>query len=262
MVDQKIVIVTQARIGSTRFPGKVLEAIGEESMLDLHLKRLKSSNLGNKIVVATTFEDESYKIAEIANRNSVEVFQGSTDDVLDRFYQAVVNLKCDYVVRVTSDCPLIDPELIDEVIRMTIDENLDYGANILKEEFPDGQDIEVMRFQALEKAWKEADLKSEREHVTPFIRKNTDFNGETMFRANNYNAPFNCNSIRMTVDEPKDIEAIRHLVGKLGVDKSWMEYTDYIVTHSNEFPNQKILRNEGYIKSIQKEINENRTGTV
>lgn len=253
MVSEKVIILTQARIGSTRFPQKVLKKIGEESLLSIHLKRLKKSENASKIVVATTFEKESDKIVEIAMLENVEAVKGSTDDVLDRFYQAAKNDKPDFVVRVTSDCPLIDHRLIDQVIEMTIQNNLDYGANILVEEFPDGQDIEVIKWSALEKAWLEAKLPSEREHVTPYIRKNTDFNGGTLFKAMNFPANANYNQVRMTVDEPSDLDTITLLISKLGLDESWKTYADFIVENPKVFENQKIVRNEGYIKSLEKD---------
>ncbi|WP_231962573.1 glycosyltransferase family protein [Aquirufa nivalisilvae] len=253
MVSEKVIILTQARIGSTRFPQKVLKKIGEESLLSIHLKRLKKSENASKIVVATTFENESDKIVEIAMLENIEAVKGSTDDVLDRFYQAAKNDKPDFVVRVTSDCPLIDHRLIDQVIEMTVQNNLDYGANILVEEFPDGQDIEVIKWSALEKAWLEAKLPSEREHVTPYIRKNTDFNGGTLFKAMNFPANANYNQVRMTVDEPSDLDTITLLISKLGLDESWKTYADFIVENPKVFENQKIVRNEGYIKSLEKD---------
>lgn len=252
MADIKVNIITQARIGSSRFPEKVLQMVDDYTMLGLHLYRLKKSRYGDNITVATTKEDQVEKIVSIANNMDVRVYQGSTSDVLDRFYQAASSLETnpEYVVRVTSDCPLIDPNLIDEVIQMTVSGDLDYGANILKQEFPDGQDIEVFKFSALEKAWKEARLNSDREHVTPYIRKNSSYLNEKMFRSANYEAPDKFSDIRMTVDEPVDLETIRILVKALGTDENWKTYTRYIVENPSQFSNQNIQRNEGYIKSL------------
>ena len=252
MADLKINIITQARIGSSRFPEKVLQKVNNQTMLGLHLYRLKRSRYGDNITVATTKENQVEQIIEIAEAMNVRVYQGSTTDVLDRFYQAAsgFNTNPDYVVRVTSDCPLIDPTLIDEVVEMTVSNDLDYGSNVLKQEFPDGQDIEVFRFSALEKAWKEAQLKSDREHVTPFIRKNSSYFNEELFRSANYEAPGNYSDIRMTVDEPVDLETIRILVKVLGADETWKTYTRYIIENSSQFSNQNIQRNEGYLKSL------------
>lgn len=250
MADKKISIITQARVGSTRFPQKVLQRINGDTMLGLHLRRLQKSRLSNSIIVATTFEEQADQIVKIAKSMDVLVYQGSTNDVLDRFYNAALLDRPDYVIRVTSDCPLIDAELLDKVIQMAIDKDLDYCANILRQEFPDGQDIEVFKFSALEKAWKEAKLKSDREHVTPFIRRNSSFNNIEMFQSANFDAPDNFNAIRMTVDEKADLETIRILVNALGHDKGWMDYTKYIIENRSEFSNQKIIRNEGFNKSL------------
>jgi len=247
----KIILVTQARVGSTRFPNKVIQPLSNTTILGLHLERLKKAKTITKCVVATTHEEGVESIIKIVKENEVEVFQGDLNDVLDRFYQAVVLHQPDYVVRVTSDCPLIDPSLIDEVVNYTCENNFDYGANILMEEFPDGQDIEVFKFKALKRAWSEAKLPSEREHVTPFIRNNTDYKGGRLFNANHYPAPNNYSHIRMTVDEPKDLEAIKTLIEKLGTNRTWQEYTNYIIEHIEEFHNQDIIRNEGYLKSLK-----------
>lgn len=253
MVDLKIFIVTQARVGSSRFPKKVLKKIGKETMLSLHLKRLQKSKLATKIIVATTNEIGADKIISISEKLGVSSFQGSTQDVLDRFYKSVVNEKPDFIVRVTSDCPLIDPSLVDNVIEMTINNKLDYGANILKEEFPDGQDVEVFTFNALKKAWEEATLPSDREHVTPYIRKNSSFNQGQLFESKNFDAPNNFNHLRMTVDEPADLETIKILIDKLGDNETWETYSEYIIQNNSKLKSQSIVRNEGYLKSLNKD---------
>lgn len=253
MVDLKIFIVTQARVGSSRFPKKVLKKIGKETMLSLHLKRLQKSKLATKIIVATTHEIGADKIISISEKLGVSSFQGSTQDVLDRFYKSVVNEKPDFIVRVTSDCPLIDPSLVDNVIEMTINNKLDYGANILKEEFPDGQDVEVFTFNALKKAWEEATLPSDREHVTPYIRKNSSFNQGQLFESKNFDAPNNYNHLRMTVDEPADLETIKILIDKLGDNETWETYSEYIIQNNSKLKSQSIVRNEGYLKSLNKD---------
>jgi spore coat polysaccharide biosynthesis protein SpsF len=249
----RIVAVTQARVGSTRFPKKVMKEIADTTLLGLHLERISKSKLVDEVIVATTNEDGVESIIGIANAQNIKVYQGSTEDVLDRFYLAVKDINPDYVVRITSDCPLLDPELIDLVIHETISKGADYGANIFEEEFPDGQDIEVFRFSALKKAWNEATLKSDREHVTPFIRNNTDIKGGELFKGHSVKAFNNYNHIRMTVDEPQDLDCIKMLVDKLGKNESWKSYTDFIVHNIELFKNQDIIRNEGYLKSLKKD---------
>lgn len=248
--SKDIVIVTQARFGSTRLPGKIMMKINEEELLKIHLKRLSQSQKADKIIVATTIEIIDNPVASAVTSWGYEIFRGSENDVLDRFYQATKDYHPKWVVRLTSDCPLLDPALIDGVIEMAIANDLDYCANILVENFPDGQDVEVMKFEALEYAWINAKLNSEREHVTPYIRNNTDFKGGTIFKAMNYSCENNFNAIRMTVDEEQDFTLISNLINHLGTDLTWREYTDYILKNDLSAINKNIVRNEGYIKSI------------
>lgn len=249
----KTILITQARIGSSRLPKKVLLEVNGETLLGIHLKRISRAKNVDAIVVATTNEDNVSIICEIAKSFNAHFFKGSLDDVLDRFYKAALPFEPNYVVRVTSDCPLIDPFLIDKVIQKAVEGNYDYYSNILIEDFPDGQDVEVIKMSALSKAWASADKKFEREHVTPFIRNNSDFNGGKLFKAGNFAAPKNYNHIRMTVDEPKDFETINWLINNKGTDKTWEEYTNYMLSNTDKLLNSTITRNEGYLKSIQNE---------
>jgi spore coat polysaccharide biosynthesis protein SpsF len=245
------ILITQARIGSTRLPGKVLKEINGKSLLQIHLDRLKKCKSVSEIIVATTTNSKDQIIFEKAIEWGFSASKGSESDVLDRFYQAVKEKNADWVVRVTSDCPLIDPVLVDNVINFVHLNNKDYGANILIENYPDGQDIEVFKFSALEEAWKNAKLLSEREHVTPYIRNNTDVKGGNLFSAINYPCDFDFSMIRMTVDEIRDFELIKILINDLGTDKSWLEYTNYIIQNNLTEINDSIIRNEGLLKSLK-----------
>ena len=248
-MDVKTILITQARTGSTRFPGKILKEVNGKSLLEIHLTRLKKCKTISKIIVATTNKPEDKIIYENAINWGVSAFKGSETDVLDRFYQAVKNEKPDWIIRVTSDCPLIDPELVDSVVSFVQKQAVDYGANILIEEFPDGQDVEVFKYSALELAWKNAQLLSEREHVTTYIRNYSDFNGGSLFSAINYSCHSDYSSIRMTVDEIIDLELITILINDLGTNKSWFEYTSYIIQNNLFNINNSIIRNEGLLKS-------------
>ena len=250
-MEQKIILITQARTGSTRLPGKILKKINDESLLEIHLKRLNKCKNISKIIVATTNKPEDKVIYDYTTDLGFNSFRGSESDVLDRFYQAVRNEKPDWIVRVTSDCPLLDSILIDSVINMALENDLDYCCNILDEKYPDGQDIEVMKFSALEKAWKHASLPSEREHVTTYIRKNCDYNGGKLFKSMNYPCEFDFSKIRMTVDERKDFDLIKILINDLGTDKTWLEYTNHIIKNGLYKINDSITRNEGFLKSVQ-----------
>ena len=250
-MEVKTSLITQARSGSTRLPGKILKKINDESLLEIHLKRLnKCSNVSN-IIVATTDKPEDKVIYDYAIDGGFNSFRGSESDVLDRFYQAVRKEKPDWIVRVTSDCPLIDPILVDKLINFAHDNNTDYCSNTLVEKYPDGQDIEVFKFSALEVAWKNAILSSDREHVTPYIRNNSDFKGANIFKALNYPCSLDYSKIRMTVDEAKDFDLIKTLIKDLGTDKTWLEYTNHIIKNDLNKINNLIIRNEGLLKSIK-----------
>ena len=167
-----VIAISQARTGSTRFPNKILQKVNGESLLSIHIRRIKNSKKINFIIIATTNKKGDDVVEEEANNLSVKCFRGSEEDVLDRFYQAAKPYNADYVVRLTSDCPLIDPNLIDKIIKIAIKSEVDYCSNTLVESYPDGQDIEVFSFSSLEKAWNESKLNSERDHVTPYMKKN------------------------------------------------------------------------------------------
>jgi len=249
-----VVVITQARSGSKRLPNKVLKKIGGKSLLQIHIDRIKKAKLVDDIYIATTDNESDNVIEELAEELQVKFYRGSEDDVLDRFYQTIKNVKPNFIVRLTSDCPLIDPMLIDEVVKEAKFQNLDYYSNGLVENYPDGQDIEVFKFTALEKAWKEATLKSEREHVTPYIRKNSSFYEGSLFTSNNHNLDKSYNHVRLTVDEDKDFEVIKFLINDLGLDKDWKTYTDHYLNNENiNRLNKNIVRNQGYLKSINKD---------
>ena len=245
------ILITQARSGSTRLPGKVLKEISGKSLLQIHLDRLLNCKSVSEIIVATTTKNEDKIIYDSAIKWGFSAFRGSETDVLDRYYQAVKYKKPDWIVRVTSDCPLIDPELVDKVIELVQTSNKDYGANIIIENYPDGQDIEVFKFSALEAAWRNATLLSEREHVTPYIRNNSDYLGGKLFTSINYSCELDYSKIRMTVDESKDFELIAVLINDLGTDKTWLEYTNYIIDKDLTTINGSIIRNLGLLKSLK-----------
>jgi spore coat polysaccharide biosynthesis protein SpsF len=250
-MEIKTILITQARTGSSRLPGKVLKEIGGKSLLHIHLERLKKCNKVSEIIVATTIDQADSVIFNKAIEWGFSASRGSEADVLDRFYQAVKLKNVDWIVRVTSDCPLIDPVLVDQVIEFVQQNGKDYGSNGLVENFPDGQDVEVFKFTALEQAWKNSKLLSEREHVTPYIRNNSDYNGGNLFSAINFACQSDFSKIRMTVDEIRDFELIEILVNELGTEKTWLEYVNYILEKNLVKVNEKIIRNEGLLKSLK-----------
>lgn len=246
-------LITQARKGSTRLPGKVLKKINGKELLTIHLERLQEAKLVNKIIVATTIEKGDDEIFDLMRSKNIPVYRGSENDVLDRFYQSVKHLELNpkWIVRVTSDCPLLDPRLVDAVIEFAEKNNLDYAANVLKGSFPDGQDVEVFKYDALKIAWNQASKCSDREHVTPFIRNNSDYNGGTLFKAKDFTCAIDYSKIRMTVDEESDFILIQKLIADLGTNESWLTYAKYIIDNNLFEINGDIIRNEGYLNSLK-----------
>lgn len=247
----RIIAVTQARVGSTRLPGKVMMKVGEDTLLGIHLERILKAKMLTSVTVATTVAPEDEPIVEVAKTYGVGTFRGSVEDVLDRFCQALRGQRADYVARLTSDCPLIDPVLIDKVIKHATDNDLDYCSNTLDPSYPDGQDVEVFKMSALEAAWQKAQQKSEREHVTPYIWKNSTFKGGNLFKSDNFKESYDYGHLRMTVDEAADFDLIRRLINEMGKNRSWLEYAEHL--KRNELLrslNADIGRNEGYEKSL------------
>jgi len=246
----KILGIIQARTSSTRLPRKVLLDLEGKTVLEHVVNRVRSAKLINKVMVATTIKKEDLKIVKICADVGVEVYRGSEQDVLDRYYQAVRLLNPEHVARITADCPLIDPKMIDKVIRLHLKEKADYTSNTLRETFPDGEDVEVFKFEALKKTWKNAKLSSEREHVTAYIKKNPE-----LFNLNNLEYHRNLSDKRWTLDNPEDYEFIKIIYKNLYGKNNLFGMTE-ILRFLDKNPhieqiNQHIKRNEGYSKSIK-----------
>ncbi|MEQ8363071.1 MAG: glutamate-1-semialdehyde 2,1-aminomutase [Cyclobacteriaceae bacterium] len=250
----KILAITQARYGSTRLPGKILLKVNGKTLLETHLHRILKSKKIDELIVATTQEPQSGLIIDIAKKMRVGYFQGSTENVLERFYSAAKPISPDYVVRLTSDCPLIDSKVIDRVIEKCLDEQLDYCSNTLDPTFPDGIDVEVFTYKALEKAFMEAALLSEKEHVTPFIWKQSTFLGGRLFSSANLYHNEDLSSFRITLDTASDFEVISNLIKMKGIDCEWLEYIDILKANNGlNGLNSTLLRNEGFQKSMIKD---------
>jgi len=245
-----ILAVLQARVSSSRLPGKVLLPIQNQPMLARQIDRVSRSNYIDKLVVATSVESSDDPIETLCEKKQVFCFRGSLDDVLDRFYQATVRIRPAHVVRLTGDCPLTDPEVIDAVIRFHLEQQNDYTSNSLEPTFPDGLDVEAFRFEVLEEAWKRARLKSQREHVTSYIYQHPD-----MFKISNYRNVEDLSSLRWTVDEKEDYELVVEIYDRLFLHKPEFGMKDILElldsVPSLKFKNIHIGRNEGYEKSLQ-----------
>lgn len=195
--------VIQARFASSRLPGKVLKLLDGKPMLERVIQRAADSSKVDRWLVATTTNEEDNQVAELASRLGYACYRGNVHDVLDRFYQAASTEKADVVVRVTADCPLLDPELVDAVVNKLIDEGAAYASNTLSPSYPDGLDVEAFRASALEAAWKNAKDPAEREHVTLHIYRNPE-----QFRLANVRNEEDLSSLRWTVDYPEDLRLI------------------------------------------------------
>jgi len=247
----KIIAITQARLNSSRLPSKVVKKVKGETLLEIHIKRILRAENIDKVIIATTTREEDHAICELASQLGVACHRGSEEDVLDRFYQAALNESADYVVRLTSDCPLIDPQIIDLVIDQAIKSGADYSSNTLRPTYPDGMDVEVFKFDALKRAWLEATKNSDREHVTPYIWRNSSFHGEKLFKAFSVEGVDDHSKMRLTVDQEEDFKLIQVLIEELGVDCSSHAYVEFLLNHPDlQSYNAEIIRNEGLIKSI------------
>jgi spore coat polysaccharide biosynthesis protein SpsF len=246
----KTVALIQARMSSSRLPGKVLLDIAGRPML-LHVvqraKRVKSIHL--VAVITSTGEDDD-AIERLCTENSIACFRGSLDDVLDRYYQAAGYFRAEVVVRLTADCPLLDPHLIDNVVQFFHQGGFDYVSNALECTFPDGLDTEIFRFAALERAWKEARLKSEREHVTAYIYKHPE-----LFRLGSVKQEEDLSAWRWTVDTSQDLEFVRTVYSFFpDTDFGMMDILDVMREHPKITEiNSGQQRNEGYQKSLQED---------
>jgi spore coat polysaccharide biosynthesis protein SpsF len=216
----KIVAIVQARMGSTRLPGKVLMDLGGAAVLDRVLNRLGRSKLISEWLVATTTAPADDVIVKHCEGAKWRVFRGSEEDVLDRYYQAATNMRADVVVRITSDCPLIDPEVTDATIRVFLDRKADYASNVEVRTYPRGLDTEVMTMLALARAWRNSTKPYQREHVTPYIYENP---GE--FKLQGIENDTNFNRHRWTLDTPEDLQLLRAIYARFGGrdDFGWRE---------------------------------------
>lgn len=226
----KIVAVIQARMGSTRLPGKVMRQLVGMPMLVRDVRRVERAQTVRGVVVATTTEPMDDVICDVCEQHGWRCFRGSEVDVLDRYYRAAVAHRADVVVRITSDCPLIEPEVIDRVVGEFLRNasETDYACNFLpRRTFPRGLETEVMSFAALERAWREDDNPAWREHVTPYIYRNPE-----RFRILGVVNDLDCSEMRWTVDTLEDFEFVRRVYEHFGHDDfTWHEVLALVEQH-------------------------------
>ena len=249
----KYLVLIQARCGSTRLPNKVLKELCGEPALQRMIERVQKSKLVDEVMVITSIEKNNLPILNLCSTIGVRVGIGSENDVLDRFYQTAKLLNPEYVIRLTADCPCFDAGLLDLAIE-GLDSDTDY-CGMTSESFADGLDLEIMKFSALEKAWKEAKHSFEREHVTQYIVRHPE-----LFKLQNFESPIGYfGNHRWTVDEPEDFEVVKHIYEhfintEIGLEFSYQDILEYLDTHLEIAEiNKKFTRNEGLTKSIKED---------
>lgn len=255
MTSKKVVAVIQARMGSSRLPSKVLRPINGKPMVEVVYSRVAKSQTVQQVVLATTLNQEDDRLVDWAESSGLSVFRGSENDVLSRFVGASEVSNADLVVRVTADDPLKDSEIIDTLVNSVLEnDRIHYSSNTTSPSFPEGLDIEVLSVEALHEANKKATLASDREHVTPYLKRHLSL--DQKFELIN---PRDLSSHRWTVDYEQDLKfmdaVFQHFAPS--VDFSWKRVID-LVESRKEIGNINrgiAPRNEGYLSSLKKEEN-------
>ena len=220
----EVVAIIQARMSSTRLPGKVMLDLGGRPVLSRMVERVQGASRINRVVVATTVDPSDDPIEALCHAEGIDVFRGSLPDVLDRYFQAALQFHADVVVRLTGDCPLIDPALIDDVVDALSAENADFACNRLPPPFhrtyPIGLDVETCTFSALDRAWREATEKHDREHVLPYLYEVKD-----RFKVVQLNHTEDLGEMRWTLDTPEDYVLLQEIIKRLRNrnDFSWLD---------------------------------------
>lgn len=241
-MKKNIVCIIQARTGSSRLPNKIFLDLGGKKVLGRVIERVKDSRLVNKIVVASPDKKEDDVIEEYVKKNypEVGVYRGSENDVLNRYYQAARKFEADVVIRITSDCPLMDASVIDKVIQSFFDQDVDYASNVLAERnYPRGLDVEIFSFKVLERIWQEAKDDDDREHVTLYLRKHPEiFYTYSVLNEKNYS------KYRLTLDQEEDYKIISLIYKKLLPQKENFGLLDII----------NLLKKEPELVEINKNV--------
>ncbi len=248
-----IYTMIQARMGSSRLPGKVMKEVVGKPLLEHIINRLSFCKYVDKIIVITSNESENEPIVNLCERLNIDCFSGDENDVLDRYYKAAVKFNLneqDSIVRITADCPLIDPIIVDEVIEKHLENDYDYTTNTLIRTFPDGLDCEVFKLSILNEMWNKATLKSEREHVTLFIKNNPE-----NYKLGNFAQDRDLSNFRWTVDEKEDFILIKKIYECLYDDEK-IFLMDDIFKLLDDNPsllkiNDMYEQNEGLKKSLE-----------
>jgi spore coat polysaccharide biosynthesis protein SpsF (cytidylyltransferase family) len=245
----KVIAILQARCNSSRLPNKVLLPILGKPMIQWQIERLSRCKNIDKLIVATSEESSDLPLVELCDDIGIPVYRGSLNNVLERFYQVAIQNEPEFIVRLTGDCPLIDPMIVDEVIEFINLGSFDYVSNSIEPSYPDGLDVEVFSFNTLKNIYANAKISSEKEHVTLHVANNRN-----KFKIGIYRNPTDLSHHRWTVDEPSDFklvtaifEGLAHLKG----DFLMIDVLHFLEKNQElQSLNHNIMRNEGLLKSI------------
>ena len=246
----KIVAIVQARMGSTRLPGKVLKKLSGTPVIEMLLSRLNRSSLIDEICLATSEADENDILCQEVERLGFKVIRGSEFDVLERFFDASMATSAEVIVRITGDCPFVDPILVDNVVRLFLESNVDYVSNADPPTFPDGLDVEVFSMTALQKTNIFAKSAHDREHVTPFMRRDA-------FSRLNFVNLRDTSKIRLTLDEERDLKLLEKISENFHPDThfTYQKIEDYLISNPQLLDiNGSINRNEGATMSKNQKL--------
>lgn len=248
-----IVCMIQTRMGSTRLPGKVMKEVEGKALLQHMIERMIRSKFVDKFVVATSVKKENDVIEKLCKQLGILCCRGSEDDVLDRYYQCAKSFDPvpEYIMRVTADCPLQDPEVIDFVVKKFLEKKVDYVTNSFEPLYEDGFDVEIFKFSALEEAWKKAVKRSEREHVTPYIRNSTSFKKYYEKYCSTY-------TYKLSVDTQNDFELIKQIFSRLYAPGKIFGINEVVSLLKSDPSllkvNKESIINAGYQKSLLEDL--------
>lgn len=252
-IKKNVVAILQARMSSVRLPGKVLMNLSGKTLLDWIMERMRHSQTLDKVIVASTINQSDQPIIDHCYKNNYLVFRGSEENVLERYYECARAYSAEIIVRLTCDDPFKDPFMVDEYVKLIEkNKNLDYVSNTIEPTYPEGFDLEVFTFKALEKAYFEASLSSEKEHVTPFIWKNSH-----LFHCRSIKNKSNFSHYRLTIDTISDFKRIEMLLTRLSPNKV-LSSEDLLAALSSDKELEELCvsdleRNLGYKQSLEKE---------
>ena len=240
----KIIAVVQARMRSTRLPNKAMKKINSTPIIQILFSRLSKSTCIDDIILATSEDKSNLPLISHISNLGYKYEIGSEEDVLDRYLQVAKKHKAEIIVRITGDCPLVDPLIVDQCIKELINSNIDYCTNTFPPTFPDGFDVSVMRINALKKAAKEATDKFDREHVTSYIKKNNNFSKKNIV------STYDWSMLRLTIDNTEDYEVLSLVFKHFSpnIYFSWLDVVNLYKKNPSIFnTNKHIKRNEGSI---------------